>query len=63
MADKLFDQMTLPELRAEYERWNERVEAAASWGASLVAANSFRAALRRMIDRREAEIEKGNTDD
>lgn len=50
---KGFADMTIEELLAERDRWNHKIAAATSWGSALTAANEFRRACDREIERRQ----------
>ena len=56
LADKPLQEMTDDELRAEWQKWDNRITAASSWGAALAAATSFRKQCARELVRRAEAI-------
>lgn len=58
---KAFKDMTLEELKAEYDYWDRKILAATQWGAALGAAAEFRDECAGWIARREREA--GNAPD
>ena len=52
MSSKPFFEMTDDELRAEFDKWDQKVREATGWGAALMQAAKWRDASERLLFKR-----------